>query len=77
EAREVKGGEVWESCEEVREETEGWINDNERESKTVGDGEKLFGEDGERLQVAVVVTVVVYAVVVNEEFEDRFPTVIR
>ncbi|PNX64220.1 hypothetical protein L195_g062009 [Trifolium pratense] len=74
EACEVKGGEFWESCEEVR---EGWINDSERESKSVGDGEELFGDKGERLQIAVVVTIVIYAVIVDEEFKDRFPTVIR
>ncbi|MCI90384.1 hypothetical protein A2U01_0111676, partial [Trifolium medium] len=61
----------------VREEREGWINDSERESKTVGDGEELFGDKGDRLQVAVVVTIVVYAVIVDDEFKDRFPTVIR
>jgi hypothetical protein len=44
--------------------------------KTVGDKEKLFGDKGERLQVVTtVVVVIVFAVV--EEFEDRFPTIIR
>ena len=32
------------------------IDNLERESKTIGDGQKLFGDDGERLQ-SVVVTV--------------------
>jgi hypothetical protein len=46
--------------------------------KSVGNREKLFGDEGERLEVAttVVVVVVVVAAVV-EEFEDRFPTIIR
>jgi hypothetical protein len=43
--------------------------------KTVGDKEKLFGDKGERLQMATTIVVIVAAVV--EEFEDRFPTIIR
>jgi hypothetical protein len=43
--------------------------------KTIGEKEKLFGDKGERLQVAVTVVVVISAIV--EEFEDRFPTIIR
>jgi hypothetical protein len=39
--------------------------------KMIGDGEKLFGDKGKRLQVTVV------AVAVVEEFEDTFPTFIR
>jgi hypothetical protein len=44
--------------------------------KSVGNREKLFGDEGERLEVATTVVVVVVAAVV-EEFEDRFPTIIR
>jgi hypothetical protein len=43
--------------------------------KSVGNREKLFGDEGERLKVVTTVVVVVAAVI--EEFEDRFPTIIR
>jgi hypothetical protein len=39
---EVEGGEVGEPVEEAREERDGWVIDSERESETVGIGEKLF-----------------------------------
>jgi hypothetical protein len=43
---------------------------------TIGEKEKLFGDEGERSQVPMTVFVVVATVVV-EEFDDRFPTIIR
>jgi hypothetical protein len=54
-------------------EKESWIKYIYSQSgpKTIGDGEKLFGDKGKRLQVTVV------AVAVVEEFEDTFPTFIR
>jgi len=36
----------------------------------VGDREKLFGDKGDRLQVAMIIVVI-------EEFENVFPTLIR
>jgi hypothetical protein len=52
--------------------------------KSVGNGEKLFRDKGERLQVVMAAVVVegerlqvVTATVVLEKFEDRFPTIIR
>lgn len=50
-----------------------WVTNCEREveTETVGDGEELLrDEGGERIQV----TVVVGTIVVDEEFEDIFPT---
>jgi hypothetical protein len=41
--------------------------------KTVGDGEELFVDDGERLQVAVVVVVVT----INGEFEENIATLVE
>jgi hypothetical protein len=52
--------------EEVIKEMDCFIRHCYGESETVGDGEKLFGDNGERFQVAVVVTVV-------EKFEDDLP----
>jgi hypothetical protein len=40
----------------------------ERESKTVGDGEELFGDDRERFHTTIVV---------DKESDDMFPTLIR
>ncbi|MCI27729.1 hypothetical protein A2U01_0048929, partial [Trifolium medium] len=54
-----------EPSEETRKERDCLMNDCERESKTVGDGEKLFRDYGERLQRVVVVAA--------EEFEDKLP----
>ena len=45
EAREIEGGEIGESMKETRKERESWIIDCERESKSVGDGEKLFRDE--------------------------------
>jgi hypothetical protein len=45
--------------------------------KSVDNREKLFGDEGERLEVATTVVVVVVVAAVVEEFEDRFPTIIR
>lgn len=45
----------------------------QRKQETVGDREKLFGDDRKRLEVDTIVDVVA----VDEEFEDGFPTVIR
>jgi len=51
-----------------------WVTNCEREveTETVGDGEELLRDEGERIQV----TVVVVTIVVDEEFEDEFPTLI-
>lgn len=73
-AREVERGEIGEPVEETSEEREGGIGDCEGESETVGDGEEVFGDEGERFEVAVDVSAV--AVVEEEEFEDGFPTFI-
>lgn len=59
------GGKVWEPAEYVREEWEGCIRYCERKSNMVSDREKLLGDKRERLKVALVV---------DEKFEDRFPT---
>jgi hypothetical protein len=48
---EVKGGEIGECTEEIWEETACLIFDSERESKTVGDREEIFGDDEERLEI--------------------------
>lgn len=53
--------------EEAREERTCLFTNSEREGESIGDGEKLSGDEGERLEVAVVV---------DDEFEDRFPTFI-
>jgi hypothetical protein len=45
EVREIEGGEIDESMKESRKERESWITDCERESKSVGDGEKLFRDE--------------------------------
>jgi hypothetical protein len=50
--------------EETRKERDCLIGDIEREPNTVGDGEKLFGDNGERLQRVVIAA---------EEFEDTLP----
>jgi len=52
----------------VREEREGCIRDCKRKLKTVTDREELFGDKRERLKIAVVV--------VDENFEDRLPTLV-
>ncbi|GAU22286.1 hypothetical protein TSUD_260860 [Trifolium subterraneum] len=64
---EIEGCEVREPLKETRKERHCLIDDSKRESKTVGDGEKLFGDYGESLQHVVVV------VAVAEEFEDKLP----
>jgi hypothetical protein len=48
---------------------DGLTGDSERESETVGDREKLFGYNRERLQSIVVVII--------KEFEDTLPNVVR
>jgi hypothetical protein len=73
-AREIEGIEMGEPFEEATDERECWIDESEWESEAVGDGEELFGYGGERIQVA---TVVVLIVVVDDECEDIFPTLIR
>lgn len=67
EARDIEGGEIGESMKESRKKRESWIPDCERESNTVGDGEKLFRDELERFQAMIVIF---------EEFEDTFPTLI-
>jgi len=62
----LEGSEVRKSLEEARKNSS--IGDCGGESDTVGDGEKLFGEDGERLQSAVQ-----NVVIVVEKYEDGFP----
>jgi hypothetical protein len=62
---EIEGCEVRKSLEETRKERDCLIGDIEREPKTVGDGEKLFGDNGERLQRLVIA--------IAEEFEDTLP----
>ena len=42
----------------------------------IGDGEKLFGDERQRIQVVIVVAVAAVIVVVDDESEDRFPTLI-
>jgi hypothetical protein len=54
---------------EAKKKRGGLIGDSERESETVGDREKLFGNKGERPQSIVVVNI--------KEFEDTLPNVIR
>lgn len=71
----MERGEIGESAEEIREEREGGIGDSEGGSETVGDGEEVFGDEGERLEVAVDVLAVA-VVEEEEEFEDGFPTFI-
>jgi hypothetical protein len=61
---EAEGCEVREPLVDTRKEKDCLISDFEREFNTVGDGEKLFGDDGERLQSAVVAV---------EEFNDPLP----
>ncbi|MCI83881.1 hypothetical protein A2U01_0105157, partial [Trifolium medium] len=56
----------------AREKKVGSTTDSERGSKMVGDGEELFGNEGERLQTALLL----FVIVIDVEFEDRFPTVI-
>jgi hypothetical protein len=68
EAREVEGGEVGESTEDKRKKRENLMGHCERESKTVGDGEELFGDDRERFHTTIVV---------DKESDDMFPTLIR
>jgi hypothetical protein len=70
-ALDVYRGEFGKPLQEAREERDGWNIDSERGPETVCDTEKLFGDDGERLKVTTVV------VVVDKEFEDTFPTLIR
>jgi hypothetical protein len=53
---------------EAKKKRDGLIGDSKRESETVGDREKLFGNDRERLQSMVVPI---------KEFEDTLPNVIR
>ena len=67
EAREVGGGKVDECTEDSRKKRERWITDCERESKIVCDGDKLFGDNEEIFQASIVVV---------EEFEGTFPTLI-
>lgn len=45
EAREIEGGEIGKSMKESRKKRESLITDCKRESKSVGDGEKLFGDE--------------------------------
>jgi hypothetical protein len=52
--------------EEAGKERNRLIGDCDGQLETVGDGEKLFRDNGERFQVAVVVIIV-------EEFEDAHP----
>jgi hypothetical protein len=52
--------------EEARKERNRLIGDCDGQLETVGDGEKLFRDNGERFQVAVVV-------IILEEFEDAHP----
>jgi len=72
--RNVEWGEVGEPLEKVKKERVCWVTNCEREveTETVGDGEELLRDEGERIQV----TVVVVTIVVDEEFEDEFPTLI-
>lgn len=60
---------------EARKERVRLITYGEREVKKVGDGEELFGNKGERLEVTMIVILV--SVVVDEESEDTYPTIIR
>jgi hypothetical protein len=53
--------------EEAREERACLFTDSEREGESISDGEKLSRDEGERLEVVAVV---------DDEFEDRFPTFI-
>jgi hypothetical protein len=59
---EAEGCEVREPLEEARKERNGLISDCDGELETAGDREKLFGNDRELFQVAVV-----------ERFEDALP----
>jgi hypothetical protein len=52
-----------------------WTVESERESKTVSDGEKLFGDNGKRIQIVHTVVIVVF--VADDEIENRFPTLVR
>lgn len=66
EACEVEGIKVCESFKEATKERACWIEDSQCESNSVGDGEELLGDKGERIQVATYVAVV--RVVVVEDF---------
>ncbi|PNX67212.1 hypothetical protein L195_g056682 [Trifolium pratense] len=52
-AGEVEGGEVVESMEKANGERVCMVKDSERESETVSDREKLFGNNRERYRVTV------------------------
>jgi hypothetical protein len=67
---EVERGEVGESRNESENLVDCWIFgfDSESGSKTVGDGEKLLGDEGER---------VVVFIIHGQMFEYKFPTLIR
>jgi hypothetical protein len=69
-ATEMEGSEFGESSNEIENLLGCWIVgfDSERGSKTVGDGEKLLGDEGER---------VVVFVVHEKLFEYEFPQLIR
>lgn len=71
-ACEFEVGEVREPLEKSMEAMMCWVIDSDWESKMIGDGEELFGDEGEGLQVAVASIVIV----VDEESEDTIPTLI-
>jgi hypothetical protein len=63
--RDVERGEVREPLKDESKERNCFTGfDFERESETIGDGEELFGDHGERFESVVVVV---------EEFEDALP----
>jgi hypothetical protein len=59
EVHEVEGCEVGEPSKEAMKERVCLFNHTEREFVPVGEGEKLFGDNGERLYVVTVVAIVV------------------
>jgi hypothetical protein len=61
---EAEGCEVREPLVEARKEKDCLISDFKREFNTVGDGEKLIGDDGERFHSTAVAV---------EEFNDPLP----
>lgn len=71
---EVQGGEIGKPLKQETRVRECCSIDSERELEIVGDGEELFRYAGQRVQIATVFSVVA---AVGDQFEDKYPAIIR